>query len=414
MDTAEPRAITLEQVWEIALAMDQRLRADASRIQAATSTLHAAEAERWPIATLRGQYTWRENEPAFRIDNPLLPFSFESPYLQTSEFGFEGRVSVPIYTGGTVSSEIGASSADLSARQFQANSYCQHLRLKIAEEYLAVLRADYAVVVARSHASSLAAHARDIQMLYHCERVPRNDLLAAQVALSNSEHEVIRSENAFDAARAALNRRLARPLESPITLSPPKMIVPEEDLDALTQQALTTRSELAQLDAMISSLHCHAEALAGKNRAQVSLQGAYTFRENEFQSPEGITSAGVGVTWRPFDAGRIQHQTDARRQQARALAHQRQDLESEIRLQVRKAWLSLQESRRRIQVMRDAVDRAEENFRVSRQRYQNGMSTNTDVLSAEALRVSAHHHHNDASLDATLMSFRLRHAIGAL
>ncbi len=405
---------TLQQAWAIALAVDQRLAASARNVDVAHSTLDVASAERLPWATVTGDYTIRDNERAFRYDSPLLPYTATNPYMPRNNFSFAGRVSVPIYTGGTLSEKIAASAADVSAEQLGLSTVRQQLMIQVAREYIGVLRAEQDLEVAESHERSLAAHARDIQAGYDCQRIPKIDLLAAQVALANSRHHVIRAENQVDIARAVYNRRLGRPLSMSFRLARVHFDPPTQDVDQLTRMAIASRPELAQLDARIEALKHRVEAVLGENRAQVRLDGGYAFQENRYQTPQGITSAGVGVSWNLFDGGRVRSRANVYLKQVQAVTCTRADLQSRIQLDVRRAWLDTQESWRRIDVTREAVGRAEENWRVTRHRYRRGLSTNTDVLNAEVLRVVALQNYNNSMLDAVLTTLELKRTIGAL
>ena len=90
------------------------------------------------------------------------------------------------------------------------------------------------------------------------------------------------------------------------------------------------------------------------------------------------------------------------------LKEQRDDLNSQIALQVRQAWLDIQETQKRIIVTQQAISQAEENMKVTTDRYQQGLSTNTDVLRAENLRTVTHDNFNNAGFDYDLAILRLR------
>jgi outer membrane protein len=405
---------TLEAAWAQALAMDQQLMAGAARVESAAYALDAASAQRLPLLGVSADYVVRDNESAFRIESPLLPFSFTNPYLPRDNYAFEGRVDVPIYTGGRVTSEIDAAECNVRAMERRLDRCRLDLKLRVAEDYVAVLRAEQEVAVGDSHERSLAAHAHDIELLHDQQRVPRSDLLSAQVALADAQHQVIKAKSDLDACRAAYNRRLGRPLTTPVQLATLEVDHVEHDVDARTQQALAQRPELSELDAQ-TAVHRHqAETAAAARRAQVHVQGAYTFQENEYQTPEGITSAGVGIWWNLHDGGRARSQAREQSLQAQALAHMRADVQSMIQLEVRQAWLVVQETRNRLAVTRQSIERAEENLRVTRQRYASGMATNTDVLGAESLRVQTYRNHNNAIYDAALADLRLQRAAGTL
>ena len=123
---------------------------------------------------------------------------------------------------------------------------------------------------------------------------------------------------------------------------------------------------------------------------------------------------GVGVQWALFDGGQARKRAAALERSRRATEQQRADVESLIALQVRQSWLDVDETRQRIQVTAGAVDQAEENLRIARERYGAGLGTQTQLLEAESLRVQALRNRDNAVLDAGLAKLRLARAVGAL
>lgn len=67
------------------------------------------------------------------------------------------------------------------------------------------------------------------------------------------------------------------------------------------------------------------------------------------------------------------------------LLEQRDKLTDDIKLEVEKYMLDLKTARERISVTKDAVGQAEENLRIDRVRYSEGVGTATEVLDAVAL-----------------------------
>ena len=89
---------TLGDAWAQALAVDQQLLAGAANVESAASAVDAACAQRHPLLRGSVDYVVRDNEPAFRIESPLVPYTFTNPYLQKNNYAFAGLVDVPIYT----------------------------------------------------------------------------------------------------------------------------------------------------------------------------------------------------------------------------------------------------------------------------------------------------------------------------
>jgi len=81
---------------------------------------------------------------------------------------------------------------------------------------------------------------------------------------------------------------------------------------------------------------------------------------------------------------------------------------------VRQAWLGVDETQQRLLVTAGAVEQAEENLRIARERYGAGLGTQTQLLEAETLRVRALTNRDTAALDVGLARLRLARAVGSL
>ena len=124
--------------------------------------------------------------------------------------------------------------------------------------------------------------------------------------------------------------------------------------------------------------------------------------------------AGVSLNWNLFDGGQSRKRSQAIDSKAAAIGYNRADLESMIALQVRRTWNDRGEADSRMKVAESAVEQANENLRVVRNRYQAGASTNSEVLDAEALREQALSNRDNARFEVELAKLRLARAIGAL
>jgi outer membrane protein len=408
-------AESLEQAWAAAQSGDRGLQAHYWNESAAEQAVRSAQAERWPLVGLEGSYTGRTAEPSFKVffeGLPLPPGTF--PYEQSENFAARAKIDLPLYTGGRIEHGIAAAEADRAALALDVEDAVMDLKIRVAEVYVAVLRAQRDVELTESTIRSLESHARDVEVLFRQSQVQQTDMLAAQVALANARCDGVQAKNRLDSSRAAYNRHLRRPLTTPVILAELPLESPTSDVDSLTSQALHSRPAIARLAASVEALEHRAESVRAKNSPQVSVRGEYDYEEDKYRVPEGIGAAGVGVTWNLFDGGRNRFEAKNLSEQAEALRCRRAELESLIALEVRRAWLDVQETRRRLDAAPEAIQQAEENLRVIRKRYSLGTATSTDVLSAETLRTQAYRNHDAALYGAVLAVYRLRHATGEL
>jgi outer membrane protein TolC len=268
--------------------------------------------------------------------------------------------------------------------------------------------------VAHSNLRNVASHETDVARLFAHERVPQNDLLAAQVARATARQSVIRAQSDLDVARAAYNRLVGRPLEEDVTLDELPLTAPDATLQTLTSSALRARPELAALASRAEAARHDAASARARGGPQLELQGTYTFQENRFESPEGIAAVGVAVHWNLYDGEAHYHQAQAHLHGADRTQRLLADLESIVALDVRSAWIEMREARQRVEVTREAIGQAEENLRVARRRYATGASTNTEVLDAESLRAQTNRNYYFAIYDGVSATLRVRYAAGDL
>lgn len=409
-------AETLPEAWAHALGSDRGLAAVRNQAEAAGYEAAAARAQRWPTLAVGGNYTWLDDAPAFDFSFTGLPVV--APELVGGDDFAQGSatISVPLYTSGRISSSIAAAEARGRGAGALALGAEQDLKLAVAESYVGVLRARKALVVAESNVTTLEALVQDIGAMFESELVPKNDLLAVQVALADARQNRLRVANAADIALAAYNRRLGEPLVRPVDLDEalpePAGLTP--DLDGLVRQALERRTELDALDEQARAYGALAKTERARVLPQVSLSGGYNYLENDFLDDQEFASAGIGVQWALFDGGQSRKRAAALERSRRAAQDQRADAASVIALQVRQAWLEVSETRERVSVTVDAVGQAEENLRIARERYGAGLGTQTQLLEAEALRVKALSNRYNAVLDEGLARLRLARTTGSL
>ena len=407
----------LEAAWDVALGRDLSLQASRDRVSAAEEELAAARSMRLPNLTASAGVTRFNEAPAFDFSGAGVPAILPLFGGENMEMA-DARVTMPLYTGGAVSHGIDAASAMLSAQASHSDASAQQVKLTVAQHYINVLRARRALEVADSTVKSLDAHVADVEDMFRSGAVARNDYLSAAVSLADSRQRHLQARNALDLASAAYNRALGRKLDTPVNLDENLPgIDPQLDMDSLeslTGAALTSRDELAGLQSAADAYRSQSKATRGQTLPQLAITGGYTSLQNEFLNRDDFWMVGVGINWNLFDGGQARKKASALSYRALALSRERADLESMIELQVRQSWLRLQETRERKRLTESAVEQAEENLRVVRDRYRNGEGTNTEVLDAEMLRSLSRSNFDNAEFDASLALYELARGVGRL
>ena len=413
----DSRGETLDDAWRTALGNDQWLQAGRSRVSAAADELAAARSGRLPSLTASAGLNQFNEAPSFDFSGAGVPATlplFDGETMQTAD----ARVTLPLYAGGRIRHGIDAAQAMLDAQSARSMADEQQVKLDVARRFIDVLRAERALAVADSTVASLQAHVADVDDMFRAGAVARNDYLSAAVSLADAEQRRLQSRNALDLASAAYNRALGRPLDAPVTLDEQ---LPAIDIsldltspDALTAVALMERDEIDGIESAAAAYRAKSKSMRGEILPQLAMTGGYVSMPNEFLNRDDFWMVGIGVQWKLFDGGQTRRQADALNSRAYALTHEQAHFESLVALEVRQAWLRLEETRERKRLAERAVEQAEENLRVVRDRYRNGEGTNTEVLDAETLRRISHSNFDNADFDASLALYELARGVGRL
>jgi outer membrane protein len=431
----EARAESLRDAWAIALYTNPLLQASRETSQSASEELAAARSARLPQLQTLNLQTF--------LTNPISVSSASGQPKAASGGQEQFTISavaaiVPLYTGGRSRNTIESNRAQLSASQADLAAATLDLKLEVTRAYVAILRSNRGVAVARSNVESLSAQARDVTNLVNQGRGIKNDLLAAQVARANAQQREIQVRNRLTIAWATYNRYLCRPMEAVVPLDelvhePPlprnergpdpvifmradePIVVDEAQIHSLFEHALRNRSELASLSEQSRSIQAQAAAERATTRPQLSFMVANLYQNVRFLPTQADSGAAAFVlSWTFFDGGKSRHHAMALEERSAAGISRRDDLAAGIKLQVRSAWLTCQENQRRIPLTRAAIAQAEENLRVARCRDIQQRGTNTEVLDAESARVQSYDNYFNALYDAVLADFELRRAVGVI
>lgn len=404
-------AETLEQAFTVAIANNHRIKAAQADTRVYDQQLYAAEGQRMPSLNVTAGYTQLSVTPAVKAN--FAGQSSQFVMMQDGYWKTQALVSVPLYTSGQIKHAVNAAESALEAAREHENSTILDLKMQVAESYMAVLRAEGSLQVAKKHVENMTAHSQDAHNRFNQGVVARNDVLAASVEQANAQQHVLQVTNQIDIARARYNQLLNRALTNPVKLAQQFPALPAGSLKELTAKALSQRPELVVLSEQINSLEQQAKGVSAGLLPQVALTGGYQYEQNRYQVHEGMWMVNIGMQWKLFD-GSTRHKSDAIISQALALKEQRDELASAITLQVRQAWLDRQESQKRIEVVNQAIDAANENLQVTTDRYQQGLGTNTELLKAEDLRTVSYDNLNNAKYDVALAVLHLRYALGIL
>lgn len=287
--------------------------------------------------------------------------------------------------------------------------------LSVCQGYFRVLRAEKLVTVAEQEVKQLTEHLNDARNLYEFGLVTYNDVLQAEVALSDAEQRLITARNDVVNLRSALNKIMGLPVPTPIRLEEEnKLVAPALSLEEASEAALKRRSDLQAAKSRIEQGEKTVSQAKAGYYPRVFAQAGHTFQQNDFWLHDNQYFAILGMEWSLFSGFDTRAQVRQAKQRLEQLRLQRQDLTEQIRLEVQTAYLALKETAERIRVTEKAVAQGEENLRLNQERYKEQVGTATDVIDAQTLLTKARVNYFNAHYDHQMAKAQMLWAVGGI
>jgi outer membrane protein len=287
----------------------------------------------------------------------------------------------------------------------------------VAGAYHGAQLAAEALRVAEEATKSAEADLKQAEAIRAAGLSTEADVLSLRVHLASMREQQIRRRADFEVASAALNEALGLPLTESHTLTTPLTAasLPPETVQAYERQSVDLRPEMRQAR-LATDL-----AETGKRKAhaallpRISLRGAYEVDRQTFGTKVGTNwLAGAALQWNAFDG----LASWARRDEAAYAMERAQALQdqarAQVQLQVRRAYADYQAAREQVDVASAAVAEARESLRITKNRYENGLSTVTDLLRTETASLEASNRHLAALYNQRMAAVNLELAAGTL
>ena len=418
-------ALSLKDAVRLALDKHPSMEAAGAGVRAAETRIREARSGYLPKVNY--SESWQ------RSDNPVFVFSSLLTQHQFSEQNFAiGPLNRPaamnnfqsqvvldqtVWDAGTTkgrvrSAELGEQAAGEDQRRTR-----MELIAGVVRSYNGVVLSQESLKVAREAVRSAAADLKRAEAVRGAGMATDADVLAIRVHLAGMREQEIRRTYDEEIARAALNDALGLPLETRHEVTTPltPLAAMETPVTRQEESARESRPEARQVRLSASLAQTQSQTARSALLPQVSFRVAFEADRQRFINRGGANwFAGAFVRWNLFngfaDKARIEEANEA---VIRAKAQERQVV-SAVSLQVRRAYLDLKAAEERIQVAEAAVTEAEENLRIVKNRYENGLNNVTELLRSETALLETSLRRLGAVHDQRLAAAALELAAGTL
>lgn len=413
----EPRPMGLEEAVALGVANSKNLKIDNARIVEAAAAIDEAKNKQLPDLKLSGNYLRLTNA---NIDLKTSQNSegegSSSPHINQAAYGM-ANLSLPLFAGGRIRYGIASAKYLLEAAKLNAGSDKNAIAFNITEAYVNLFKAAQMVGVIRENL--LVSQKRDADFLNMENNgiIARNDRLKAQLQTSDIELQLLEAENNFNIANTNMNFLLGLP-ESTVIQVDSAFI--HQQIDArrfndYEQLALQNRKDIQSLEYQQKAAIVQTRAAKAEHLPTLALTGGYMAADiPKFLTLTNAVNAGVGIQYNLanlWKSNAVLKQSKARETQ---LIASQALLADDIRLGVNRDYQKAFVAKRKIEVYEKAQLQAAENYRITKNKFDNSLVTITDLLDANVALLSTRINLLNARADAALAYRKLLQATGIL
>jgi outer membrane protein len=387
--------LTLHDAVSIALEKNPLRKAALADTRAASADTQTARSFLLPHFTFSENAT-RGNDPVYVFGNRLRQQRFTQADFALNKLNSPlplGNFSTRF--GGTwnlfdsFASWRGLTRAHLmdEAAKHQLDRTEQEIVFRVVESYDDVLLAAKQLEVAQHATNTAQAIVDRSQVRFDSGLVVESDLLTAKVRLASRQQELIRARNNLSMALAQLNAAMGVPTESSFdltqTLAEPRL--PQLALQDLEASAVTNRPDLKRISAEHDAQRQTVSIAKSAFGPQVNAFAGWEVDNPTFLADGGGNNwvGGLELKIDLFQGGAKRAELAKQRATEEKVAAMKQAASDAVRLEVRRAYYEVDADRQQVDVTRASIAQAQDSLHINQDRYETGLITITELLSAE-------------------------------
>lgn len=418
MQAQEKKQLTLSEAIELGVKNSKQLKINFEKIEEATAALKEAEEKRLPDASVSGAYL-RILDSKFDLktsNNNGGGSNSQPPTMSQAVYGIV-NASLPIYTGGRIRFGIESANYLEQAAKLDAENDKDEIIQNTIEAFANLFKAKTAVKLMQENLQQSQQREKDFTNLEKNGLLARNDLLKAQLQTSGVELNLLDAQNSLQLATINMDIMLGLPSSTELDLDTTGIEKKNDNrtLEDFLQAAVNSRKDMMAIDYRKKAAIADVKSSESQLYPSLQLTGGYIAADiPKFLTITNTVNLGLGVS---YNIGSL-WKTKAKVQQAEARAKEVALTEAmmgdDLERQVNKSYLALISNRKKIEVYAKAVEQADENYKIVKNKFDNSLATTTDLLEADVAQFQAKLSYTLARADAFVAYHKLLQTAGIL
>ncbi|WP_254412373.1 TolC family protein [Dyadobacter diqingensis] len=412
-----PRKITLEEAVELSLKNSKQLKLSQSNIDMAGLNIREIKDNQLPSFSVSASYL-RLNTPNVNLKQSSSNDSSGASSLHVNQVAYGmASASVPLFSGFRYKYGLESAKFLQEASKLDAEGDRQAVIQNTISAYSNLYKAKRSVDLVSENL--IREHERVIEFTNREKNgiIARNDLLKATLQESNIQLALMDAENELKITTINMNLLLGLPESTEILADSSSFDVLKDAGNAMDweQTALTHRKDMAAIAIRQKAAGSDIKVAKADLYPSVALTGGYVALSIPgFVTVPNAFNAGIGVSYNLASLWK----TGAKIEQAKTHLYQLRTNEEilldRVHLEINTAYYNYVLSKKKIEVYEKAVEQANENYRITKNKFDNSLVTTTELLDADVAQVQSKINYAAAKADAIVAYKKLEQTAGVI
>ena len=334
-----------------------------------------------------------EEKKSFKDMLPSVSLSWENDFVEVTDedqndFNSSGDstssvgISIPLFQGGALYNQYKKSSLDKDSSVHERNLVFYEIEEKAISTYFDVLNKRKQADISRMVQNSLSKQEERLRSLYASNKmIPKSELLKVQADLVLSKSDLTRKIKEQRSAEEALFVILDIPFNSDVQFienNADDLMIDKYNLDADLERALMYGSKSKKEDLILQN--AGIDVKIAKAELYPTLDASASYRLDSVPDDENEYQISLEASWNIFSWGStIDDIKQKKIKYNQAMANYKNSMDT-ISLEVRDQYRQLEILSDEVYSQKINLELEEENMRIDKLRYENGIITTYDYL----------------------------------
>lgn len=368
----------------------------------------------FPQIGLSAQYTRNIESPSFFIGGNKIKSGLNNVYSASLD------ASQVLWAGGKVSTGIKMANIYASGSEEQLKTAQLAVARSVKQVYYSVLLAKAMTAVQKESLDLARQHLATIEAQYKQGIASDLALLRQQVEVSNTQPALTQAQNLYEIGLVELKNLIGLDPETEIDLTDGFSCGQRApgDINELYKAGLAARPDYRN---MKYQRDLYREMVSIERAGHFPYLSAFASRAFQGQADSGFpasgdqswsTTAGLRLSLPLFAGGATSSRTRQAKLQANIADNNLREMERRVKIDLKKAWLSLKEAAERLGSQGTAVEQARKAVAATEVRFKNGLAGQLELNDATLALARAQTLYNQAQHDACSADAQLKWALG--